>query len=91
MSDKPIGQVQAEHTMPWMRIPGVVCSAIGLHEGRPCILIMASVDPDWIQPQIPRGMEGYPVVIEKTGDFAHRTCREPDKQSLPSWTCQASI
>ena len=69
MAEKPIEQVQAQHTDAWMQIPGVVGTAIGLHEGRPCILIMTSVDPDQIRPEIPLSIEGYPVIIRKTGEF----------------------
>lgn len=69
MAERPIGQVKAEHTDEWMRIPGVVGTAIGLHEGRPSILVMTSVDPDQIDTEIPKSVEGYPVVIQNTGEF----------------------
>ena len=69
MAERPIEQVQAEHTDEWMRIPGVVGTGVGLHEGRPCILIMTSADPGQIDANIPQIVEGYPVIIENTGEF----------------------
>jgi hypothetical protein len=64
-----IEQVLAEHTDRWMQIPGVVGTAISLHEGKPCILIMTSIDAEQIRPQIPLNIAGYPVIIENTGEF----------------------
>lgn len=52
-----------------MQIPGVVGTAIGLHEGKPCILVMTSVEAEKVRPQIPLNIEGYPVIIENTGEF----------------------
>ena len=67
--NKAVERVLAQHTDRWMQIPGVVGTAMSLHEGKPCILIMTSVDPDQIESRIPLNIQGYPVIIEKTGEF----------------------
>jgi len=69
LADGAIEHVLAANTDAWMQIPGVVGTAIGLHEGKPCILIMTSIDPDKLEPQIPDSIEGYHVRIENTGEF----------------------
>jgi len=69
MSEKTIEQVQEEHTGQWMAIPGVEGTAIGLFEGKPCIKIFSSREPQELQDKIPSSVEGYPVIIEETGTF----------------------
>ena len=69
MADKSIEQVQAEHTADWMAIDGVIGTAIGLHEGRPCIKVLAAVDPEQLKDRIPSNVEGYPVLLEYTGEI----------------------
>lgn len=69
MSQKTIEQVQEEHTDEWMTISGVEGTAIGLHEGKPCIKIFTSVKTDEVRAKIPSAVENYPVIIEQTGQF----------------------
>ena len=69
MSDKTIEQVQEEHTNEWMAIPGVEGTAIGLFEGKPCIKIFISSKMDQIRTKIPSKVEGYPIIVEETGEF----------------------
>ena len=69
MSGKTIEQVQEEKTDEWMAIPGVEGTAIGLFEGKPCIKILISSRTDQIRTKIPSKVEGYPVVVEETGEF----------------------
>jgi hypothetical protein len=69
MPERTIEQVQEEHTDEWMAIPGVVGTAIGLSEGKPCIRIFTSSKPQQIREKIPSTIEGYPVIIEETGEF----------------------
>jgi hypothetical protein len=52
-----------------MVIPGVEGTAIGLFEGKPCIKILSSLEPEQLRTNIPESVEGYPVVIEQTGTF----------------------
>ena len=69
MPEKTIEQVQEQHTGQWMAIPGVEGTAIGLFEGKPCIKIFSSREPQELQDKIPSSVEGYPVIIEETGTF----------------------
>jgi len=69
MSQKTIEQVQEEHTDEWMAIPGVEGTAIGLYEGKPCIKIFSSGNPQQLRNEISSNIEGYPVIIEETGIF----------------------
>ena len=69
MPGKMIEQVQQEHTDEWMAIDGVEGTAIGLHEGKPCIKIFTSSKSQEIRDKIPSIVEGYPVIIEETGAF----------------------
>ena len=69
MSERTIEQIQEEHTEKWMAIPGIVGTAIGLFEGRPCIKIFTSRKEKQLRAKIPMTIEGYPVIIEETGTF----------------------
>jgi hypothetical protein len=75
MTERTIEQVQEEHTDEWMAIPGVEGTAIGLYEGKPCIKIFTSLKPQQVRDKIPSTVEGYPVIIEETGEF--RALDEP--------------
>ncbi len=67
MPQKPIEQVQEEHTDQWMAIPGVEGIAIGLYKGKACISVFSSVEAQKLRDKIPSVVEGYPVIIEQTG------------------------
>lgn len=67
--ERTIEQVQEAHTAAWMAIPGVEGTAIGLFEGKPCIKVFSSVEPEQLRDKIPSIVEGYPVIIEETGTF----------------------
>ncbi len=69
MAERTIEQVQEAHTNEWMAIPGVEGTAIGLFEGKPCIKVFSSRKAEQLRPPIPSVVEGYPVIIEKTGTF----------------------
>jgi len=75
MSGKTIEQVQQEHTNEWMAIPGVVGIAIGRHDDKLCILILTFSDTGEIREEIPATVDGYPVVIQYTGNI--RALDEP--------------
>ena len=69
MSERTIEQVLKDHSDQWMAIPGVEGTAIGLFEDKPCIKIFASSKIQNMQDKIPSTVEGYPVIIEETGEF----------------------
>jgi len=69
VASKSIEQVLKENTDGWMTIPGIEGTAIGLFRGKPCIKIFTSSKSEKIRAQIPSTVEGYPVIIEETGQF----------------------
>jgi hypothetical protein len=69
MTQPTIEQVQEAHTDEWMAIPGVEGTAVGLHQGKPCILILASVEASQLKGRVPSIVQSYPVVINETGRF----------------------
>ncbi len=52
-----------------MKIPGVVGTAEGLSGSEPCIRVFVSKRTPEIGPSIPESIEGYPVVVEESGEF----------------------
>jgi len=66
---RTIEQVQEAYTDKWMQIPGVQGTGIGLFEDKPCIKVFSSVPAEELKDKIPSVVEGYPVIIEKTGTF----------------------
>ncbi len=69
MAAKSIQQVQEEHSEHLMSLPGVVGTAIGEADGKPCIKVFVTEKTAEIEKGVPDSLEGYPVVIEKTGEF----------------------
>jgi hypothetical protein len=70
-----IEQVQQEHTDEWMAIPGVVGTAIGRRNGRPCILVLAASDTEQVRQRIPSTVNGYPLFVQYMGEI--RALDEP--------------
>jgi hypothetical protein len=69
MPQKTIEQVQQEHTEAWMAIPGVIGTALGQSEGKPCILVFTAANTEQVRRKIPSTVEGYPVVVQYTGEI----------------------
>ncbi len=69
MAGKPIETVLKEHTDRLMSLPGVVGTAIGVCEGTPCIKVLVVKKTPQLVNEIPQTLEGYPVVIEETGEI----------------------
>src|SRR3990170_3153321 len=69
MPSKPIKKVLEEHTLELMSIDGVVGTAQGLCNGKPCIKVYVIKKTQGLVQKIPNSIEGYPVVIEETGEF----------------------
>lgn len=65
-----LADVRARHDARLMTFEGVVGVADGeTDDGRACIKVyVASEDPK-IRGAIPRQLDGYPVVVEATGEF----------------------
>lgn len=62
--------VMEAHVDELMAIAGVVGVAIGaLDDGRPCIRVLIIEDDPELRGRIPRELEGYPVVIDVTGEI----------------------
>jgi hypothetical protein len=72
VSGKTIQQVQQEHTDAWMAIPGVVGTAIGQRQGKPCILVLTAANTEQVRRKIPPTVDGYPVVVQYTGEIHAR-------------------
>lgn len=67
---RPLVEVLAAHTPELMAIPGVVGTAESrTSDGRPCVLIMLAGDSPELRAKLPREIEGWPVVVEVTGEF----------------------
>lgn len=67
---RPLTEVLAAHTPELMAIPGVVGTAESLtKDGRPCILVLLAKSTPELRAKLPRELEGWPVVVEVTGEF----------------------
>lgn len=69
MSAKTIEVVLKEHTNKLMAMPGVVGTAQGLCDDKPCIKVFVIEMTPELEQKIPKNLEGYPVDIEVTGEF----------------------
>jgi hypothetical protein len=67
--EKTIREVLKEHTRELMSVPGVVGTAEGLCDDRPCIKVYVIKRSPEIDKQIPGTLEGYQVKVEVTGEF----------------------
>ena len=69
MPRRDINAVLSAHECDLMAIPGVVGVYVGLmDDGKTlCLKVMVSEETRELVQQIPKSLEGYPVVIEKTG------------------------
>ncbi len=72
MPAKTIKQVLKEHTKDLMSLPGVVGTAQGLCDDKPCIKIFVIEKKPELDTRIPENLEGYPVSIEETGEIRAR-------------------
>ena len=72
MPEKTIEDVQQEHTEEWMSIPGVVGTAIGEFEGKPCIRVFVAEKTKEVMEKVPSEIEGFRVIIDETGEIRAR-------------------
>ena len=68
---RDINAVLAAHDKELLAIPGVVGVYVGALEDRrtPCLKVMLSRETPEAQRTIPRTIEGYPVLVEITGQI----------------------
>ena len=69
MPAKTIEDVLKQQTDRLMSLPGVVGTAQGLFEGKPCIKVYIAEKTPELEQQIPNVLSGYPVVVEATGEI----------------------
>ena len=69
MIAKTIGEVLKEHTEELMSVPGVVGTAQGLCDDKPCIKVFVVEKTPELEQRIPDVLEGYQVMIEETGEI----------------------
>ena len=69
MKARPIEDVLKDHTPELMAQEGVVGTAQGEQNGRPCILVFLARDTEDLRRRIPAELEGYPVKLQVTGDI----------------------
>jgi hypothetical protein len=68
-ANRPIEEVLKAHTAVLMKLPGVVGTAQGLCEDKPCIKVYVIRKTPGLERQIPEILEGYRVVVEETGEI----------------------
>jgi hypothetical protein len=71
-AQKPIAEVLAAHTPIWMRMPGVTGAGETQKDGKPAIVIIVDTMTESLSAQLPRNVEGYPVVFKESGKIQAR-------------------
>ena len=66
---KTIEEVLKEHTEELMSLPGVVGTAQGLCDDKPCIKVYVIKKTSELDQKIPDIIEGYRIMIEETGEI----------------------
>ncbi len=70
MPSRDINEVMQAHTAEMMALPGVVGIYVGeTDEGKPCIKVMVVEKTGELEQKIPKTLEGYPVLIDVTGEI----------------------
>ena len=69
MRQRTIEEALEAHTGRLMAIPGVVGTAQGLCEGKPCIKVLVARKTPQLLKRIPATVDGYTVAVEETGEF----------------------
>lgn len=71
-ASRPIEEVLAKHTDSLMALPGVVGTAIGLCDDKPCIRVLLADSAAAARLKIPEQLEGHRVRVEVTGPIRAR-------------------
>jgi hypothetical protein len=69
MQRRTIEEVIKAHTDDLLLIPGVVGTAQGLCDGKPCIKVFVAKKTPELLKQVPAAADGYPITVEETGEF----------------------
>jgi len=69
MPARTIEQVLRDHTEELMALIGVVGTAQGLADDRPCIKVYVGKKTPEFEREVPNVLEGYPVVVEEIGQI----------------------
>jgi hypothetical protein len=69
MPPTTIQEVLKTHTPELMSIPGVVGTALGEQKGELCIKVLVVQKTPELTQKIPSTLEGFPVVIQQTGEI----------------------
>lgn len=69
MAADSIQAVLQRHTDSLMSVPGVVGTAIGQCQGRPCIKVYVARKTPQLLERIPSSLEGFPLAVEETGEI----------------------
>lgn len=78
MPFRDINEVMQAHTAEMMALSGVVGIYIGeTEDGRACIKVMVREKTDELEQKIPKTLEGYPVLIDVTGEIKPMPQKEP--------------
>lgn len=69
IESQTIEAVLSQHTHQLLSLPGVVGTAIGECGGKPCIKVLVVEKTQDLVSKVPSTLEGYPVIIEETGEI----------------------
>lgn len=69
MSKLTIEQVQEKYQNQLLSVSGVVGVGIGAANGKPVIKVLVVKKTMELEQRIPKEAEGYPIVIEETGEI----------------------
>ncbi len=69
MVGKSIDAVLKQHTDRLLSLPGVVGTAVSECEGNPCIKVLVVKQTPELGRWIPSALDGFPVVIEESGEI----------------------
>ncbi len=69
MPEKTLRAVLQQHTDKLLSVPGVVGTAEGRCDGKPCIKVLVIETTPDLRARVPSELDGYLVVVEVTGQI----------------------
>jgi len=69
VSGGTVEEAHARLTKKVIHLEGIAGTAVGLHDGKPCIKVYLEKDNPELRARIPRAEGEYLVVLEATGRF----------------------